>query len=364
NEMVTDAPLLSDVEAMIREKVGDAPIVGHFINFDTTFLAEKNIRLHNPNLDTCQLAQALLWNESSYSLQVLGEKLGITHDDAHRALDDVKANVELFWRLCEHVSNLSKEEKEAIRPLLEKSSWPWAEHLLPCLEKEGKRSIPQNPPRLSEHHQEEHADLKKLSESLTPPFLFEEPSHTYQDLLNYALSLEGKSALVLAAPQKVPAHKDLGLLKDPSQYLDPAALKNLLDKERLGDVHSILGIKLTLWLFHSKTGEKSEMKLVRDESNLWFEVCAQEDDSDSFYNRAKKEALTKKVLLISHLHFLKDRIKSEPDLELPENVVIGQIENFTDVVEHAWHLILSESRFANNLRRLKEENPEMEEALI
>ena len=92
DEMLKDAPLLSEVEAEMREILGDFPIMGHFIFFDLNFLAEKKIRLLNKQLDTCQLAQVFLPDESSYSLEVLVDKLGIKQEGAHRAEDVHRAS--------------------------------------------------------------------------------------------------------------------------------------------------------------------------------------------------------------------------------------------------------------------------------
>ena len=106
DEMVADAPRLAELADTIREKVGNAPVMGHFIFFDLNFLNAKEIPMPNEQLDTCQLTQILLPNEASYSLEVLVEKLQIKHEDTHRAMDDVKANIELFWRLSSHIRSL------------------------------------------------------------------------------------------------------------------------------------------------------------------------------------------------------------------------------------------------------------------
>lgn len=364
NELVKDAPALKEVKDVIIEKLGSYPIMGHFIPFDVGFLNEKGFGLKNQMLDTCQLAQAFIAKEPSYSLEVLCQKLGIRQVSAHRALDDVKANIELFWQISDHIRALSPKEKEAIRPLLEKSDWAWAQHILPLLdEKTGKRIL-QTENVVVAAHSEEHANLNELSKELKVPFLLEERSHTYQDLLNYALAQEEKSLLVLAAPEHLPDHKDLGILKHPNSYLDEARFAAFLAKDRLSGVETMIAVKMQLWLLETKTGEKSELRFIKEEKEVWFDLCCQENgEPQSFFARAQNASQERKVMAVSQQYFLKDRSRKDPLLKLPPNVVVGETEQLVQAVEEAWHIRLSESRFIQDLHRLKNENPSANEVI-
>ena len=93
NTMVKDAPKLDELRDTILEKIGNRPIVGHYIFFDVNFLNQKGFDFGNQQLDTCQLAQVLFPNEPSYSLEVLVKKLKIDQPGAHRALKDRKSVV-------------------------------------------------------------------------------------------------------------------------------------------------------------------------------------------------------------------------------------------------------------------------------
>lgn len=329
DEMVKDAPKLEEIEEKIREKVGDHPVMGHFIFFDLNFLAEKGIDMPNQQLDTCQLTQVLLHNEASYSLEVLTEKLGISQPDAHRALADVKANIELFWRLASHIKSIPTEEKNEIKTLLEKSDWPWAEHMLELIKekknKEKDKQIPQSK-REKIVSSENHANLKELTKNLKPPFVFEESSHTYLDLIDYATNLDSPSTLVVPYLPQLPEHEDLGKIKDPSQYIDESRLENFLETERLDTVQSMLGIKTKLWLQYSQTGEKSEIRLHKEEVKAWENICCQEEiensetetaekEKTSFFQRAKENATNKKITAIDQFYFLKDRSRKDPQLQ-------------------------------------------------
>lgn len=360
NEMLKDAPILSDVADEIREFVGDMPIMGHFIFFDLNFLGEKGIRLTNTQLDTCQLAQTFMHNEASYSLEVLTEKFGISHENAHRALDDVKANIDFFWRMGSHIAALSKEEKSAIQEVLEKSKWPWAKVILELSEKSTGELIKTEEAKKSSAHFEKHIDLNK--ESLEPPFLLQELTHTDQDLVDYASSLEEKTLLVL--PELHDFGNEIGILKDPSNYLDLQRFESFINKETLNQPETMLAAKIKLWSLKTKTGEKSEIRLVKEENDLWYDICCPNNgEPTSFYKEALDRASEKKVSIISHYHFLREKSKSENNFRIPANLVVGQVEQFVDQIEDSWHIIMSEKRFTSDIRRLKFENPKNEDLI-
>lgn len=366
NDMVKDAPLFKDVLETVREKVKDLPIMGHFIFFDVNFLNENRTGLPNVQLDSCQLAQAFMPKEASYSLEVLAQKLNIPQPGAHRAINDVRANIELMWRLCAHVRALSNEEKEMLSPILKKSQWPWAPVLLDVLAQAVRPTdaLITSPNNETASSGETHTDLKKLTQETEPPFLCEEGSHTTQDLMDYALAQEESSLLVLPYLQNLPSHPDLGVLKHPNQYLDEERLERFTEREVLDTGSTMLALKANLWRKQTVKGEKTEIRLVKDEGSLWYDICCQEDDAGrSFYKKAQENAFQKKVIAVSQLHFLKDRSRKEPSLPVPHNVIVSQLEELVRTVESAWHIRLSESRFLSDVERLQKENPEHKELL-
>ncbi len=355
DEMLKDAPLLSEVESEMREILRDFPIMGHFIFFDLNFLAEKKIRLLNKQLDTCQLAQVFLPDESSYSLEVLVDKLGIKQDGAHRALNDVKANVELFHMLRKHVAALSKEEKESLLPILEKSNWPWAKFVIEFFDGEGKkieRSIKIN----KKNSGEKHFDLIKECEDLKTPFFIQEFSHTDQDILDYALSLPEKSLIAVSDIESFPDHEESVKLKDSSEYLDEKRFEHFISKDKLDVSETMLALKVKLWLSGTKTGEKSELRLFKDENGLWKDICCQEGDNTSFYKKRIEQIEEKKVMVIDHIHFLRDRSRAKPLINLPENLLVAGCEELPENLEIAWKISLYEKKFIEDLGRLHSEN--------
>jgi DNA polymerase III epsilon subunit-like protein len=363
DEMVKDAPTLEELKETILEKLGDEPIMGHFIRFDVGFLQAKGFELNNVELDSCQLAQVLLHKEPSYSLEVLAKKLGITQDDAHRAMDDVKANIELVWRMNDHIRALTPDQKASLKPIFQKSVWPWASHFESIMQEEGG-SLIEATQFQAQVESESHVNLSKLTENLESPFLFEEVSYTDLDLFNYALNLEGNSLLSVSDTRLMPEHADLKVLKHAHEYLDQERLKRFLQKEQLSDYETMLAAKVSLWLSTTKTGDRSELRLIKEENLLWGHMCSQDQsDADSFYGSAYNKAQEAKVMLISHQDFLKDRSKKHASIELPPHIVIGGIEALSQELERAWLIRVSEERFMNDLRKLKMDHPAQGEVL-
>jgi len=99
NEDIADAPTFAEKKEEIKAFIGDLPIIGHNIEFDTNFLKAKGIELTNAEYDTHMLAGMVLHNLPSYSLEVISQMLGLQHEDKHRALDDAIAAMELFLEL-------------------------------------------------------------------------------------------------------------------------------------------------------------------------------------------------------------------------------------------------------------------------
>ncbi len=106
NEMVRNAPVLPAVIHDLVDFVGDAPILGHNVRFDLSFLQRQNIFKENDVLDTYELAAVLLPTASRYNLGALGQSLGILFPATHRALDDARVTHALFLQLYEKALSL------------------------------------------------------------------------------------------------------------------------------------------------------------------------------------------------------------------------------------------------------------------
>ncbi len=88
--MVRSAPPIRDVLEDLDHFVGDAPILGHNVRFDLSFLRKQGLFRHNEPLDTYDMASILLPSAGRYNLGALAQFLGILLPATHRALDDAR----------------------------------------------------------------------------------------------------------------------------------------------------------------------------------------------------------------------------------------------------------------------------------
>ncbi len=109
NEMVRNAPPIKAVIADLAAFVGDAPVLGHNVNFDLSFLQRQNILRLNEPIDTYELASVLLPTASRYNLGALGQALGILLPATHRALDDARVTHGVYIQLIEMAQELPIE---------------------------------------------------------------------------------------------------------------------------------------------------------------------------------------------------------------------------------------------------------------
>lgn len=106
DEMVRQAPHIRDVIDELVSFIGDAPILGHNIQFDLSFLKKYNPFKLNETIDTYELAAVLIPSASRYNLGALGQQLGIPLSATHRALDDARVTAAAFQKLFTQARDL------------------------------------------------------------------------------------------------------------------------------------------------------------------------------------------------------------------------------------------------------------------
>lgn len=117
NEMVKDAPTIEEVLPEFIDFCGRRnsvknTIVAHNAKFDTGFIKaeierlnsmadddEKKVSFDYPVIDTLELSKELFPNEKSHKLDLVCERLGVSLENHHRALDDAKATAEAFIKM-------------------------------------------------------------------------------------------------------------------------------------------------------------------------------------------------------------------------------------------------------------------------
>ncbi|MFN6991206.1 MAG: PolC-type DNA polymerase III, partial [Fervidobacterium sp.] len=123
-EMLEAAPSIQEVIPNLLEFVKDSVIVAHNADFDVAFLkntfAKYNTDFNPPYIDTLRLSQALLRNKlKSFSLDKLVDYFELGTFQHHRALDDAKVTVYVFWKLIELAKKKSISTFEKLNRLVE-----------------------------------------------------------------------------------------------------------------------------------------------------------------------------------------------------------------------------------------------------
>ncbi len=103
NDMVRNAPTISEIADVILEFTKDSIFVAHSVNFDYNVIKNefKNINREfvRKKLCTVRLSRKLLPGYNSYSLGKLCSAMGIPLTDRHRARGDAHATTLLFHKL-------------------------------------------------------------------------------------------------------------------------------------------------------------------------------------------------------------------------------------------------------------------------
>jgi len=123
NQMVAQAPPISDVRAELEDFVGDAVIIGHNVRFDLSFLNRQHLFSFNDSIDTYEMASVLLPNASRYGLGSLASQLVVPLPATHRALDDALVTHGIYLRLHDLAQDLPLELLADIVRLGEQMDW-------------------------------------------------------------------------------------------------------------------------------------------------------------------------------------------------------------------------------------------------
>jgi DNA polymerase-3 subunit epsilon/ATP-dependent DNA helicase DinG len=94
--MVRGAPPVEEVVEQLADFVKDAPVVGHNVKFDLSFLKKQGVLKQNKAIDTYEMAAVVLPAEGRYNLRALGQSLSVPMKATHRALDDTKVTQAIY----------------------------------------------------------------------------------------------------------------------------------------------------------------------------------------------------------------------------------------------------------------------------
>lgn len=122
-DMVKDAPHIKEVIPKICEFIGEDILLGHNILFDYSFLKKTAVNegfaFEKEGIDTLKIARKYCTALESKSLVALCSHYGIIHN-AHRAVWDVYATIELYEHLVHDFYSDATKEDFMPKPLIYK----------------------------------------------------------------------------------------------------------------------------------------------------------------------------------------------------------------------------------------------------
>lgn len=121
NEMVKDAPIISDILGKFLEYIKDTIIIAHNAEFDMGFLkyAVSGCGMSSElpkHVCTMALSKNIFSFQTQHNLDILMQRMKVKAEgDRHRALTDVQATAEVFMKLCDLRPEVISEQLEGSR---------------------------------------------------------------------------------------------------------------------------------------------------------------------------------------------------------------------------------------------------------
>lgn len=126
-DMLVNQPSIEEIIGEVIEFIGDAPILGHNIIFDYSFIKKAAVNQHKTfekqGIDTLKLARRLLPEVPHKNLEYLCQYFQIDAGNSHRAYDDAVSAMQVFYRLHElHPEDAGFDELIALNYNVKKDS--------------------------------------------------------------------------------------------------------------------------------------------------------------------------------------------------------------------------------------------------
>ncbi|HEY5714717.1 MAG TPA: exonuclease domain-containing protein [Candidatus Gracilibacteria bacterium] len=306
-EIDRDGEVFTTLLPEIQEKIGQSTIVGHNIDFDINFLKANGVNLeHNPRIDTHELARILLVNEESYALEILSQKYGFTHENAHRAMSDVLASRDLLNFLLPKLSSLPKAYLEAARPILEKSTWE-ARHYFLTAEPNSSSDERKNLDTSKVEQASQTPNPSSAEDVALPspgvPLLVRITKATESVAHLEALAQKHPDEKFIISTSKDSFFKSIPPLFTPKEILDPERLFAFFSQRPKSTDQEITFFLKTLLRFHLGLLQQASCDLFFGERDWWKEICLKEASQEGYQTYLKTKE-SERVLLTTHTDFL------------------------------------------------------------
>ena len=110
DDMVKDAPTINEVLPEFMKFFGDGILVAHNASFDTGFIRRYAEvcglgEINNTIVDTLEIARSLLKDLKKHKLDMVCERLGVSLNGHHRAVNDAQATAEVFIKFLQMLAD-------------------------------------------------------------------------------------------------------------------------------------------------------------------------------------------------------------------------------------------------------------------
>lgn len=343
---VADAPTLESVKQQIIDFIGDSPIVGHNITFDTTFLRNKGFDLKNVEFDTLPLTSILYPKLPSYSLETISAAFDIAEKQDHRALSDTIACAKLFQKLLKKIKTLSPEILTTIHEIflvsiphiaaLFTGGTPGGTYQEELFLQRTKK------PLLTSSRQEEiettiHAALEKRETLLIEAGIGNgKYTALTKAILKHHAHTKEKTLISLASAglQEVlfQEHADIVLVKEMRKYLSPKRFAQYLEKPKKSFEEACFMAKIHLWLTYTENGEQDEISLTNEEYRRWENINVNPWQCDltkeEYLQKAYKKEENASILVCYHRALAKEIMSPVNHLRHIQNLVVCEAHLF------------------------------------
>ncbi|MFA5967111.1 MAG: exonuclease domain-containing protein [Patescibacteria group bacterium] len=283
-EELETAPDISEVREKLLEFVGDLPIVGHNISFDTDFLKSHGIDPAGHDMDTLDLAITLLPKVPFHSMQYLSKYLDLPNQPSHRAMSDVLATVDLVNALVGLAQNVPVDILKSIRELSAKSDWEWSwifDENISWLFSTPSVILSGAQQGAVEESRDTRAQrsLDKLGMTINPGFnVYELSPEMPQMATNINFAVNDENAVLVVSNdvfQKTDWTKfGLNPYFGSVLQLDPERFNFLINKSKIKSTEFKLLAKILLTGYPKKPFNPADTYLTKDEFYLWEQKLA------------------------------------------------------------------------------------------
>ncbi len=264
----------SDMKNEVISKIGDATIIGHNIDFDIRFLQENGVALEkNKRIDTHELARILLPGDESFSLEAITQRFDLSHEDAHRAMSDVKACIGLWPILLEKLKELPREAIPNFEAFFKQTDWEAGKLFLEfCGQKDASQFVKETEERVSKKELPEINDeeLSALEQEHTTFVPIGNTGESVRWLTSVAKKSTKKTLIV--APE-LSFFPNISQVPTPSVLFDPERHLEFFEKRgTMNDLETTFWLQCAVrhWLGHRGV---SFFNLYLHQRDYWREVC-------------------------------------------------------------------------------------------